>query len=85
MEFEMPIPCTECGEIFELHGGRLNPRSIYVVICAKCADEADKEYDMEIALETIKGAKDRLRELGVDPEIKKETQTQPDPAPRIRL
>jgi hypothetical protein len=103
MEFEMPTPCTECGEIFELHDGRPNPRSIYVVICAGCADKADEEverdeeieeirreiedaeYDMQIASETIRGAKDRLRELGIDPEVKKETQTQPDLAPMIRL
>lgn len=103
MELEMPTPCTECGDIFELLDGRRNPRGGSVVICSDCADKADEEieraeeieelreeienaeYDIEIAQHTIKGAKDRLRELGVDPEIQKKTQTQPDLAPKIRL
>lgn len=79
MEFEMPTPCTECGETFELHDGRRNPRGGNNVICSDCADKADEEVErdeeiqalraeIEDAEYTIRGAKGRLRELGIDPE-----------------
>ena len=83
MELDMPTPCTECGEIFDLHDGRRNPRGGNNVICSECADRADEESEraeeimalwseIEEAKFTIKAAKGRLRELGINPEAPNE-------------
>lgn len=73
-ELEMPTPCEECGEVFDLHDGHRHP-SRNIVICAECANrlqqEADREEEIENLKEeiqeaqwTIENARKRLAELG---------------------
>ena len=40
---EMPTPCNNCGEIFELHDGRRSPRGKAIMICEACADEEQSD------------------------------------------
>lgn len=75
-EMEMPTPCDECGEIFDLNDGMPHPRGSGIVICAECSRkiEADVEREEEIdtlkdeildAEDTIRRARARLDEMGV--------------------
>ncbi len=71
---EMPTPCNNCGEIFELHDGRRSPRGKAIMICEACADEEQEEIDREEEIQelkdqisdaeyTLKAAKERLADF----------------------
>lgn len=73
-ELEMPTPCEECGEVFDLNDGHRHP-SRNIVICAECAEKLHQEADREeeiISLKeqitdaqwTIENALKSLEELG---------------------
>lgn len=76
--YDMPTPCQKCGEIFDLNDGHGSIKWFpNTVICEKCADEeqieieTDEEIqDLKNAIDdaeiTIKDARTRLAELGVD-------------------
>ena len=80
-EFEMPTPCQSCGEIFDLHDGVASQKWFKnTMICEECGDvesseiERDEEIEelkelIDEAIFTIKDAKQRLSELGVNCEI----------------
>lgn len=77
-EMEMPTPCQKCGEIFDLNDGFGSKKWFpNTVICQKCGDAEEKEIerdeeiqDLKVAIDdaeiTIKDARARLLELGVD-------------------
>lgn len=76
-EFEMPTPCQNCGNLFDLNDGTVSTKWFpNTVICSKCGDEEQAlvERDEEIedlknqiddAVFTIKEARSRLIGLGV--------------------
>jgi len=74
---EMPTPCENCGDIFDLNDGRRSPRKQKIVICEPCAEKEQEEIDREEEItslreqisdaeHTLTYAKERLRELGAD-------------------
>ncbi len=77
-EMEMPTPCQKCGEWFDLNDGRSSEKWFPdTVICEKCADEERKEIDsdeeiqdlknsIDDAVVTIKEARNRLSEMGIN-------------------
>ncbi len=77
-ELEMPTPCQKCGEIFDLNDGTGSIKWFpNTVICQKCGDEEEKEVARDKEIEdlksqiddanfTIKEARSRLMELGID-------------------
>lgn len=77
MCMEMPTPCENCDELFDLNDGKASPRrNRRIVICAKCANEEEEEIEREEEIRSlheeigdaehsIKSANERLRELGV--------------------
>ena len=77
-ELEMPTPCQKCGDIFDLTDGTGSVKWFpNTVICKKCGDEEEKEIERDEEIEdlksqiddanyTIKEARGRLFELGVD-------------------
>lgn len=77
-EMEMPTPCVNCGEWFDLNDGygstKWHPN---ITICDACHDEEEKEIEKDEEIEellesiedaeiTIKDARTRLFELGYD-------------------
>lgn len=77
-ELEMPTPCQKCGEIFDLTDGAPSSRWFPdTVICRPCGNKETDEILTEEEIEdlknqitdaeiTIKDARSRLMELGVD-------------------
>lgn len=77
-ELEMPTPCQKCGEIFDLHEGHGSTKWFpNTVICTKCGNDEEKEVERDEEIEdlksqiddanyTIKEARSRLLELGVE-------------------
>lgn len=77
-EMEMPTPCRACGEVFDLLDGygsdKWYPNTI---ICKSCFEKEQLEIEKDDEIEelkeqisdaevTIKDAKQRLAELGVE-------------------
>ena len=80
-EDDMPCPCEECGEWFDLNDGVTHPRKGRLVICESCANRIEKDIEREEEIEellssisdaeyTIKDARKRLQELGYNQEAK---------------
>ena len=77
-DMEMPTPCQHCNKVFDLTDGYASYKWFpNTVICESCSKEEEKEIenDEEIqelkekiddAQDTIKEARRRLAELGVD-------------------
>jgi hypothetical protein len=77
-EMEMPTPCQKCGKWFDLNDGTGSAKWFpNTVICQKCGDEEEKEIECDEEIEdlknsiddaefTIKEARGRLIELGID-------------------
>jgi poly(A) polymerase Pap1 len=74
-EDDMPCPCTQCSEWFDLEDGMTNPRKDNEIICAKCARAIQEEVDKEEEIENVQAAlsnaqwevndyKKQLHELG---------------------
>jgi hypothetical protein len=72
---EMPTPCKDCGELFDLHDGYTSFSDGQTIICKGCARKEEEEIDreeeiIELRAEiadaeyTLKAAKERLAELG---------------------
>lgn len=77
-EFEMPTPCPYCGEIFDLNDGVGSTKWFpNTTICSTCGQIEDDEIERDEEIEdlknqiddaefTIKEARNRLSELGID-------------------
>lgn len=77
---EMPTPCNNCGELFDLHDGKVSPRyppvgADRIIICESCADKEQEEVDREEEIAelkeqiadyeyTLNAARERLAEIG---------------------
>ena len=45
-EFEMPTPCANCGELFDLNDGYASEKWFKgTIICEKCHDEEEQEIE----------------------------------------
>lgn len=83
-EGAMPCICSICNGWFDLNDGSSNPRKENEVICEGCADDIQKELDIEEEIEdltiqisdaedTIKCCKKRLDEIRPAPPVGVET------------
>ena len=57
-EMEMPTPCNECGEIFDLNDGMRHPRGTGIVICAECGRKIESEVEREEEIDTLEDIPD---------------------------
>lgn len=74
-EMEMPCPCNNCGDWFDLYDGSASEKWYpNTVICKSCGDKEDQEVDIDneeadllIEIEngnSIRANKKRLKEIG---------------------
>ena len=60
-ELEMPTPCQQCGEIFELHDGNTSHKWFpNTIICEDCGFKEDEEIEKDNKIDELKERIDSL-------------------------